>query len=372
MGLETLAGAADAAHKDTRDYVFTQMDYAHDREMQQRSFNRQQRLNNQMAVLAADARRASYSDAVEGARRAGLHPSVAAGVGFGSVSSGGSSPAPSSSSSDSSYQGLGSLAMESRKWKEEERANLASQTAANNASAEKMEQEADSIQIENDRKRRYDETINGSLYNWGRKTLEDSNASTADKAAAEYLVNGADTAFNKGTLDALDAWSKMDAEMKKRSADKAEDEFRRKLALEKDKNRLYEQIWSADKVQQDVLFTQMNLAAAQRAKLLTDKNISEKELPYRIAEFKANIHKLNVEAAKILHTDPAGMAQNKEWGAFVQYYFDNFVQGGGDAAKAYLLGRGAAAGRAAGAASSAPAAAPAAPFTSSPMQMLGY
>lgn len=139
MGLESLAGMADAAHEDTKDVLMTRWQYSHDRQMQDRSFVRQKDLNRQMAALAADARRNSYSDAVEGAKRAGLHPSVASGASFGSVSSGGSSPAPSSSGYSSAPLGLGALALEARKFDEAQRANLDAQTRNLNAEAEGQE-----------------------------------------------------------------------------------------------------------------------------------------------------------------------------------------------------------------------------------------
>lgn len=345
--MESLSGgggsAIGAAHDVTSDAIRTYAAYEHDENMQRREFSYQQRLNSQMASLAAEARRSSAADMAEGLKRAGLNPALAGGSGFGSVSSGGGVSAPSNTPAPVPRSNLGQLALEQKRYMESERELMRSQAAANTATAEAAHEEATAKQLENQNRMRYNEMVNGALVNWADRILEDDDASVEDKAAAESIRFGGESAFNAGTLKAMDDWNKMSADFKKRAADRAEDEFRRKLALEKDKNRLYEQIWSSDKVQQDALFAQMNVCAAQRAKLLSDASLnkkSESELDARIQEYKANIHKLYIEAAKILHSDPAEMSKREDWNAFMLYYFNNFVEMGGDAAKVYMGAKG--------------------------------
>lgn len=178
MGLEALAQGASDAHDDVRDIGMTYWGQEHAKEMQERQQENQMALNRQMANLAADARRDSVPAMVEGLKRAGLHPVLASGTSFGSVSSGGSSSAPISAPVTGSRGNLGTLALESLRYSQSERGLMDAQKRNLNAEAEGRE-------IEN----RNRTTQNEQLDNLLRGRLE------AEKQAMERFIdaNGGDS-----------------------------------------------------------------------------------------------------------------------------------------------------------------------------------
>lgn len=158
--------------------------------MQTRQYRYNRALNEQMASLAAEARRQSAADAVEGARRAGLHPLASLGLGFGSVSSGGSVSAPTSASN----QGLGRLTLEESKFANAEMALIEAQANKANAEAGQINLQSGELQMKN-------EAANRLLTEHLSYVVSSPSASDAEKAYAQALLSSS-ASFNAGTVQA--------------------------------------------------------------------------------------------------------------------------------------------------------------------------
>ena len=223
MGLESLAAGADVVHKDVKDVGMTSWQYGHDVEMQNRSYNYNRALNNQMAALAADARRNSYVDAVEGARRAGLHPSVTTGTGFGSVSTGGSVGAPSGGGYNSAPSGLGNLALEARKFDEAERNLMNSQAANLSAEAHKTNIEAQNLEDENEATQRV-----AALY-FDNMLKSDTSSDEEKDLAAAMITTKMRSGAIKGYNNLMDSYPKYSAALR----DKVRNDVESKVEFDK-------------------------------------------------------------------------------------------------------------------------------------------
>lgn len=196
--LEALAASAiDEGHADTKDFLKTKWQYAHDRNMQMKQAYYQRGLNTQMSQLSAEARRSSASDMVEGLKRAGLSPALASGTQFGSVSSGGSVGAPSSSPAPSSTSGMGKLALEDMKYKQSERDLMAAQARNLNADAQNKEIDASNKVDANN-------ASSSMLKDHFQAVLDNPNTSGEEKAFARAMLNG-----SKLSVGALDAYNKV-------------------------------------------------------------------------------------------------------------------------------------------------------------------
>lgn len=224
MSLLSLAEGVDVAHSDAKDYIKTAAAYQHDRDMQDRGYVRSVSLNQQMASLAGEARRSSYSDAVEGAKRAGLHPAVAAGAGFGSVAGGGSVGTPSSGGIASDVpRGLGKLALESQKYSESERSLMAAQARNLNADAENKEIDAQNKKDENDSTRR----LATSYY---QSIVDSSTSSGEEKEFATAMLNTPLSAGSvKGYNQLLESYPKYSGAIR----DKLKNEVEQKVEFDK-------------------------------------------------------------------------------------------------------------------------------------------
>ena len=171
-------------------------DTYHEQNMQKMQYEYNKRLNSQMAELSAEARRQSAADAVEGARRAGLHPLAALGLGFGSVSSGGSVGSPTSSAN----QGLGRLTLEQTRFEDAELALLEAQTNKTNAEAGNISIQSGEMQARNDAAYRLlSEHLN--------YVVNSTTASDAEKAYANALLANSKT-FNSGSVQAYSEFGK--------------------------------------------------------------------------------------------------------------------------------------------------------------------
>lgn len=165
-------------------------DTYHEQNMQKMQYEYNKRLNRQMSELAAEARRQSAADAVEGARRAGLHPLAALGLGFGSVSSGGGVSAPTSSAN----QGLGRLTLEQSRFEDAELGLIEAQTNKTNAEAGNINIQSGEMQARND-------AANRLLSEHLNYVVNNSSTSAAEKAYAQSLLANS-KGFNSGSVQA--------------------------------------------------------------------------------------------------------------------------------------------------------------------------
>lgn len=180
MAMESLAVGVGEKALDTMNQQY----------MQTRQYRYNRALNEQMASIAAEARRQSAADAVEGARRAGLHPLAGLGLGFGSVSSGGSVSAPTGAAN----QGLGRLTLEESKFANAEMALIEAQANKANAEAGQINLQSGELQMKND-------AANRLLTEHLNYVVSSPSASDAEKAYARALLDSS-SGFNSGTVQA--------------------------------------------------------------------------------------------------------------------------------------------------------------------------
>ncbi len=171
-------------------------DTYHEQNMQKLEYQYNKKLNQQMSELAAEARRESAADAVEGARRAGLHPLAALGLGFGSVSSGGGVSAPTSSAN----QGLGRLTLEQSRFEDAELGLIEAQTNKTNA-------EAGNINIQSGEMQARNEAAHRLLSEHLNYVVGSPSTSDAEKAYAHALL-AQSKGFNSGSVQAYTEFGK--------------------------------------------------------------------------------------------------------------------------------------------------------------------
>lgn len=307
MGLEALA-AGDTLHDDLWDAGKTYMQMHHDKVMQSRSYNYEKKLNEQMASLASEARRDSAPAMVEGLKRAGLHPALASGAGFGSVSSGGSVGANSSAlGAGGRSSQMGSLAVESLKYQESERALMDAQTANLNAEAEGKE-------IDNNNKLDANNASNKVARDFFSNILSRTDTSGEEKAFAKAMLS---TPLSLGSLQgyqsALDSYSK------------ESNAFKEKLKAQVDQTIYQSQLWDKEfaskvaglgKEQVDNLKAQTaNLAqstALLEAELLRTKQDTE-AIKKQMDLIGAQIRALEQTIRASKDSDLVGMWENGEY-----------------------------------------------------------
>lgn len=202
---ESLAAEGmDQGHDDIKDIYLMNKQHRHDYRMQDTSYQYQRELNEQMAGIAADARRSSAPDMVAGLRAAGLNPAIAGGgTAFGSVASGGGVPAPSTSTPFSTKGTMGKLALETLKYYESERKLIESQTNLNNANAEGVKSETALKDYELATYYDRDRTIQSMCTAYADAVERDPNATAQDKALAKVLKS---ETLSAGSLEGVEKY----------------------------------------------------------------------------------------------------------------------------------------------------------------------
>lgn len=306
--LEALAAEGiDQGHADVKDYLKTKWQYRHDYGVQQSQAILQTGVNSHMAQLAAEARRSSASDMVEGLKRAGLSPALATGTQFGAVGSGGSVGAPSSSPAPSSTSGMGKLALEDMKYKQSERALLAAQ-------AESLRQDALSKKIDNTNKLDANDASSKVASDYFTNIAQSSTSSGEEKAFANAMLS---TPLSVGALQGYDKVME--------TYPKSQDALRDKLKSQVEQQISQSQIWDKDfapkvagmpKEEVDKIREQTKNIAANSALLEAELSRTKEDTEYIKKQqdlIDAEIAQLYQAIRASKHTDLIGLLDNGEY-----------------------------------------------------------
>lgn len=297
----------DAQIHDDAFYVFAKHESnKFNREMQDREYDYQRKLNEQMALLNKGARRSSALDMVAGLRAAGLSPALATGTTAGSTSSGGgvSSPASAPSRPTSALGNIGGLVQAAQMWP--------TQKKLMDAQAHDLESSAESKDIENQSKKDENYMVNGLLQDWVDRHLDSSNPD--EKATAEYMRDQ-NEAYTKGSLNGLDYWTKFTAEQKERAMSIARSEYEKRIYDLRNSNDVARVIYDLPKHERNMMLGQIMQTQQMLLNMRSEKNLTETQINL----FKEQAAKVTQEAAKIYHTDPAAMWDNEDWRNLLLY-----------------------------------------------------
>lgn len=311
MGLEALAQGVSDAHDDVRDVGMTYWQHQHDKEMQERQQENQMALNRQMASLAAEARRDSVPSMVEGLKRAGLHPVLASGTSFGSVSSGGSSSAPSSGAVTGARGGLGSLALESLRYSQSERGLM-------DAQKRNLDAEAKGREIDNQNRLDANDSSNRVARDYFTSIVQSPSSSGEEKAFAQAMLS---TPLSVGALQGYDKVME--------SYPKSQNALRDKLKSQVEQTISQSQLWDKDfapkvagmpKDEVDKIREQTKNLASNSALLEAELSRTKEDTEYIKKQqdlVKAQIAQLYQTIRASKHSDLIGLLDNGEYLNFV-------------------------------------------------------
>lgn len=337
MAFETLAGAGmgEMAHDDTKDVVMTNWQHKHDIRMQNRSARlslaNSRELNNQMALLAQDARRSSAEDMVYGLKRAGLSPALANGTAFGSVASGGggSLPAPASSAYAGAKSNFGKLALETLKYQNSERSLMDAQTRDLNATAEGKE-------IENSNRVATNEAYDKLLRNELQYVVDTAQPNESQYQLAKAILDNFDK-FNVGTATAISGTLSLSRQTIEDFVAKGTSMLQRKIQEKQFFDGKYVDVMASlpvaerEKLDKEVaeLCSRIALLAVQRTNLDVGTALTEEQINLvkkQISEIGENIGKIRAEARKTHHDDLVAMWEDGQGEGMVIQALPQIIQ----------------------------------------------